>query len=111
MKKLHELSPDNLDDIAAMLRAIAEPSRLRILQCLHQGEKSVGQIVEQTGGLQANTSKQLKHLQSVRLIQHRKEGSTVYYRISDSCVYRMCESICDGYVRLLSKKLKRVSEN
>jgi ArsR family transcriptional regulator len=78
--------------------------RLRILHTLWDREMTVGEIIAETGGLQANVSKHLGILQQASLVSRRKEGLNVYYQICDESVYELCELVCAGlYDRLAAQ--------
>jgi ArsR family transcriptional regulator len=109
-----ELSDTALEMIAERFRILAEPMRLKILHTLWEDELTVTQIVERTGGLQANISKHLGLLQQVGVVSRRKEGLNVYYRISDDTVFDLCEVVCNtlhdrlvGQIDALTEPLPR----
>ncbi len=70
-----------LEEVAPTLRALAHPMRLRIIDFLEDGERSVSDIVEATGKSQALTSHQLGLLRTHGVVKARREGNRVYYRI------------------------------
>ena len=72
------------------------PRRLAILRSLMGGEKSVGQVVAETGRGQANISKHLKLLADSGLVRRRKEGLQVYYRLDDPLVEKLCSLVCSN---------------
>lgn len=88
------INESNIDLITKKLKILSEESRLRILQTLQDGEKSVSQIVKETGYLQANVSKQLKTLLDENIIQRRTEGKHHYYSILDTKILKICQIIC-----------------
>lgn len=70
---------------AEVLKALAHPIRLAIVQHLAPGEKCVCEIVEHTGTTQSNISKHLAILKKAGIIQDRKKGLSVYYRLVMPC--------------------------
>jgi DNA-binding transcriptional ArsR family regulator len=88
------LSPDQLRHIAERFKALAEPSRLQILQALRNGERTVSEILAVTGLGQANASKHLQVLHSTGLVDRRKDGVSIWYRLADADVLRLCELMC-----------------
>ena len=99
-----ELSDIALQMVADRFKMLAEPMRLRILHTLWDGEMTVGEIIAETRGLQANVSKHLGILLQAGLLSRRKEGLNVYYRICDESVYELCEVVCVGlYDRLAAQ--------
>lgn len=69
-------------------KALGSPKRLEIIELLSQGEKSVEVIAEQAELGLKNASAQLKELKAARLVDSRKEGKYVFYRLSDPQVAR-----------------------
>lgn len=70
----------------SIIKALANPTRLMIVDCLRNGEKSVGEIIELTKEEQSNISKSLGILKTNGLIKDRKEGSNVYYSLKICCI-------------------------
>jgi ArsR family transcriptional regulator len=84
---------------AEVLKAVAHPLRLQIVEALQDGEKSVGEIVEALGEKQAVTSQQLTMMKDRGVLASRREGAKVFYRIHNphvihvlDCVYNHCET-------------------
>ena len=69
-----------------IIKALANPIRLMIVDALRSGEKSVSQIIEITKEEQSNISKSLGILKSNGLIKDRKEGSSVFYSLKICCI-------------------------
>jgi ArsR family transcriptional regulator len=67
---------------AVYLRAVAEPDRLRIIQCLRSGPKSVGEIARHLKTALANASHHLKFLRTARLVTTVKQGRYVMYSLA-----------------------------
>lgn len=101
-----ELSEANAEFIAERFKALGDPMRLRLLQALRTGERSVGDLAERTGGGQANVSKHLQVLFQQGYVERRKEGTTSWYRITDPEVFTMCELVCGGLEEELGRKRK-----
>lgn len=101
-----ELSEANAQFIAERFKALGDPMRLRLLQALRTGERSVGDLAERTGGGQANVSKHLQVLLQQGYVDRRKEGTTTWYRITDPEVFTMCELVCGGLEEELGRKRK-----
>ncbi|MEI8333415.1 MAG: metalloregulator ArsR/SmtB family transcription factor [Chloroflexota bacterium] len=81
---------------AAVGRALADPKRLCVLECLSAGELSVGELSTRAGCQVPNMSQHLSVLRSAGLVTSRREGSTVYYRLADPRVleaYRLIQHI------------------
>lgn len=70
----------------AVVKALANSTRLMIVDCLRDGEKSVSQIIEILQEEQSNISKSLGILKAHGLIKDRKESSNVYYSLRVCCI-------------------------
>lgn len=88
------LTDETLDQVAVFLKNMAEPTRLKILRCLHDGEKTVSEIIEETGASQSNISKHLSLLTAARIVAFRKNGTSVFYKISDPNITAICDTVC-----------------
>ncbi len=90
------MSDKMLDLVARRFRTLGEPYRLRILQELEAGEKSVGELVAVLDGNQPNVSKHLQILSDAGLIGRRREGTSIFYAISDLMVFKLCALVCNS---------------
>ncbi len=107
--KSQPLSGETLELIATRFRVLGEPMRLRLLNILQGGEKTVTELVEATGATQANVSKHLSVLATASLVARRKEGINVYYFISDPLVFELCELVCSGLRNRLKVDAQRLA--
>jgi ArsR family transcriptional regulator len=98
------MSPEALELVAARFRALAEPMRLRILNALMAGERSVTQLVEATGAGQANVSKHLAVLREANMVSFRKEGPATIYFIADPAIFDLCDLMCSRLQKELAAK-------
>jgi DNA-binding transcriptional ArsR family regulator len=89
--------------IAARLRVVGDPTRIRILDLLRDDELSVSQITERLQTSQQNTSKHLGMLLQAGIVARRKEGNSSIYSIADDGVYELCEQVCGGLELQLSE--------
>lgn len=88
------MTPQVLALVAERFKALAEPARLEILNCLRSREMTVTELVEETGLGQANVSKHLQLLLSLGYVTRRKEGLFAYYALADKEVFRLCDIMC-----------------
>jgi ArsR family transcriptional regulator len=103
----HASLPDSaLEMIAMRFKALAEPMRLRLLNTLMQGERTVSQLVESTGASQANVSKHLAILREAGIVAARRSGLTTICSIADPAIYQICDIMCS---RLKADLLARAS--
>jgi ArsR family transcriptional regulator len=71
---------------ARVLKALANESRLKIVNRLARGECTVGELTDLVGLDQSTVSKHLALLRAHGIIQDRREGNFVYYRLLTPCV-------------------------
>lgn len=88
------LTTDVLALIAERFKALAEPARLQLLNCLRTGEMTVTELVEETGFGQANVSKHLQLLYTLGCVSRRKDGLFVSYALADKSVFQLCDMMC-----------------
>lgn len=78
---------------AEFCKGMAHPKRIFILDQLKDGERTVNELVGLTGIPQANLSQHLSILRQLGLLETRREGSNVRYRISDMRIVEACELV------------------
>ncbi len=96
MKDKIIFNDEELQSLARRFKILSEPSRLKILRCLFKGEKCVTDIVDTTGLLQANVSKQLRVLLINKAVECRQEGLQRFYSVSDEKIQKICKLLCDS---------------
>lgn len=95
------LSDQALTQVAHYFAALAEPNRLRILNCLRSGELNVGELAERCQCSQANVSRHLSTLAKHGLVKREGRGTTVFYQIADPAIYALCDLVCGNVARQL----------
>ena len=103
------LDAEALELVAVRFRLLGEPMRLRILQELQDGEKSVGTLTAMLQSTQTNMSKHLKILQEGGMLTRRTQGTSVYYAISDASVFTLCEVVCAGMREHFSSRARMLT--
>lgn len=93
------LTPEMMALVAERFKALGEPARLRLLNALRGGERTVSKLMEDTGLSQANVSKHLQLLHSLGFVIRRKEGLYVRYALADEDVFALCDLMCGRLVR------------
>src|SRR3990170_9018342 len=78
---------------AELCKALANPTRLKILSLLRDGEKSVGELTVLTGIAQATVSQHLAVLRQGGVVSTRKEGVNIYYEITNPKMIKACDII------------------
>ncbi len=87
-----------------LLKALSHETRLIIICLLAEGEMSVSEIEKIIKLPQASVSQQLARLRLDRLVTTRREGRLVYYRIADSDVASIVESLYDMFCKPVRHK-------
>jgi ArsR family transcriptional regulator len=109
-KALHPLMADEaLDMVAARFRALSDPSRLRLLNLLMQGERSVQELVDESGLTQTNVSRHLGLLRREGVVARSREGNRALYRIADPSIEKLCNIVCGGLSERLTGDLDALS--
>lgn len=105
----HKLTPGMIELVAERFKALGEPARLEILNCLRAGELTVSDLVERTGLGQANVSKHLQFLHSAEFVERRKEGLFMYYSLADKDVFRLCDLMCGRIERGMATRRRALA--
>ncbi len=92
--KPRPLTPEAIVMIARRFGLLSDPTRIRLLHGLFDGEKNVGALVELSGGTQTNVSRHLQALADGGIVARRKEGAQVFYSICDPTIFDLCELVC-----------------
>ena len=99
----HPLPDDLAELVAQRFRVIGEPMRIKLLDQLREGERSVGDLGEVLGATQQNVSKHLRVLHQAGIVSRRKDGNRVIYAIADDSVFALCETVCGGLARQVAE--------
>jgi len=78
---------------AEFCKGMAHPKRIQILRTLKGGEKTVNELTKLTGIAQSNMSQHLSVLRQLGLLNTRREGTNIYYAISDGRIVEACELV------------------
>ncbi|KXB31195.1 ArsR family transcriptional regulator [Dechloromonas denitrificans] len=81
------------EQVANYFGLLADPTRLRILSCLCADERPVHEVVEKIGLTQANISRHLNILYRAGVVDRRREGSSVLYRVVDPNFVDICRTV------------------
>lgn len=85
------------DEASALLKALSNRHRLLILCQLIDGEKSVGQLAEFLGIRDSTASQHLALLRRDRIIAARRDGQTIWYRISSNPAFEIVQVLYASY--------------
>ena len=82
------------DTAAELFGVLATPLRLRILNAICTGERSVGEIMEAVDSTQPNVSQHLKVLYQAGVVAKRRVGNLVYSRVQSEKAVQLCRTVC-----------------
>jgi DNA-binding transcriptional ArsR family regulator len=88
---------------AELFKALAHPGRIRVLEVLADGERSVGELQPLVGIELSHLSQQLAVLRRAGLVSSRKEGSSVIYAVKDPLVVELLQTARNLLIRMLSE--------
>ena len=92
-------------------KALSSPRRLEILELLAQGERTVDSLANEVGLSLANTSQHLQALRQAALVESRKDGVYVSYRLADPAIFELCTTIRTVAERRLADLERLVREH
>lgn len=91
---MKQLDDSAMEEVARYFAALGVTMRLKILNLLRSGERSVGEIARMVGSTQANVSKHLALLAANGFVGKDLRGTSTYYRIVDPAIYDLCDTVC-----------------
>ena len=77
------LSPDHVQSLADTFRVLGDPTRVRILDALRDGELCVNDLAARIGLSESAVSHQLRLLRTMRLVRVRRDGRLGFYAVDD----------------------------
>jgi DNA-binding transcriptional ArsR family regulator len=95
---------------AGIFQALAHPTRVGIMEILRCGEMSVGQLCEKVGIEQANASQHLAVLRNKHLVETRKDGNQIFYRLRDARLGKLLEMLREYVSDHLSEALAMLKD-
>jgi ArsR family transcriptional regulator len=78
---------------AEVLKALAQPTRLKILECLREGERCICEIVPAINGEQSNISRHISLMQKSHLISTRKDGVRVMVKVKEPEIFEIIDRV------------------
>jgi DNA-binding transcriptional ArsR family regulator len=78
---------------AEILKVLAQPTRLKILELLRNGEKCICEIVPALNGEQSNISRHISLMQKSHLVTTRKDGVRVMVKVSDQKIFEILDKV------------------
>jgi DNA-binding transcriptional ArsR family regulator len=85
---------ETFESAADLFRVMSAPMRLKIINCLCDGEKNVSYLLTRVNTTQPNMSQHLNTLYQAGILAKRREGVQIFYRIADQRIVSICEAVC-----------------
>lgn len=85
------LSPDHVQSLADTFRVLGDPTRVRLLDALRDGELCVNDLATRIGLSESAVSHQLRLLRTMRLVRVRREGRLAFYAVDDHHILELLE--------------------
>ena len=96
--------------LATMVKAMANPHRLEVVDLLGQGEKSVEEIANETSMSIANTSQHLQVLKAANLVEIRREGNYIHYKLAHDEIYKSWQMLRELGLKHIAEMEKLVND-
>jgi DNA-binding transcriptional ArsR family regulator len=93
-----------------IFQALANPTRIAIVEVLRDGEMSTGKLIEKLGIEQANASQHLSILRAKQIVVNRKVGNQVFYSIRDPALIKVLDILRDYFHSQLSRTMNMLDE-
>ena len=76
-----------------VFKALADPTRLKIIECVENGEKCICEIIPYTGKSQPNVSQHLKVMNHAGIIDERKDGTKIMIKASNDEIFKIVDQV------------------
>jgi len=93
--KASEMKDEDVEHVAALLKTMAHPIRMKILCLLQDGEMTVGELREEVQTTNANVSQHLSIMRNKLIISSRKEANFIYNKIGDHRILELITTMQD----------------
>lgn len=89
---------------AGISKTLANPIRLAILHTLRDGEKNVNELTDMLGISQSNLSQHLALMRQVGILKTRKQGTSIYYSVTNPKINQACDMVREVLLDQLSQR-------
>jgi len=103
---LNKKEKERYEELARILKALAHPSRIFIVEELAKGERCVCELVEMIGDDFSTISKHLALLKNAGLVANEKKGSNVYYSLRIKCLDQLLNCVEQALLENAHRQLK-----
>ena len=76
-----------------IFKALADSTRLKILECIKSGEKCICEIIPYTGKSQPNVSQHLKVMKHAGVVNERKDGTRIMIKVSNKDIFKIIDQV------------------
>jgi len=76
-----------------VFKALADSTRLKIIECIENGEKCICEIIPYTGKSQPNVSQHLKVMKHAGIIDERKDGTKIMIKVSNRGIFNIIDQV------------------
>jgi ArsR family transcriptional regulator, lead/cadmium/zinc/bismuth-responsive transcriptional repressor len=101
------LTESVVEGVSETFKALADPTRIRILHNLSKRELCVCDLAEVLGMTQSAVSHQLRYLKALRLVKNRRDGNTIYYRHDDAHTMGLLQMAIDHSSHVNEEKVDK----
>ena len=95
---------------AGIFQALGHPTRVAIVEFLSRGEMSVSRLCEKVGVEQANASQHLAVLRNKYIVETRKEGNQIFYRLRDPLLGEVLEKMREYFFAHMTEAMEMLRE-
>ena len=95
---------------AEVLKALAQPTRLKILECLRDGERCICEIIPAINGEQSNISRHISLMQKSHLITTRKDGVKLMVQVRDPQIFDILDQVSLILKRQMQEQRKLLAQ-
>lgn len=89
-----QISDEAIEQVAKFFSLLGEPTRIRIMRSLCDGEKCVADVVTESGSTQSNISRHLSLMHQAGMLVRKKAGNQIFYAIADPVFIELCQMVC-----------------
>ena len=98
------MTDQTFESAADLFRVMSAPMRLKIINCLCDGEKNVSYLLTQVNTTQPNMSQHLNTLYKAGILNKRRDGVQIFYSIRDQRIVSICNAVCSDIAAKSPKK-------
>lgn len=97
-----KISPEFIQKAAKILKSLGHPDRLKIVEYLESGEKTVGQIQRELKLIQPIVSQHLKKMYDRKIVDFRQDGTRYYYSLANDFIYKILHCMSEAQNKILN---------